>query len=299
MNIEKVKYFLDLVECRNFTETAKRNYVSQTTISQQIASLEKEFEISLIDRKKTPIEPTRAGWTFHKEAQVIWQQYIHMKEKMKSYVEDNEQVVFLEYGGIMDVRSLLRSIPNFSKEHENIRIELHKVQMSDISDYLVKGIHDIAISFDSVFEGNDEIVTYPLYQGCYSAVMANDHPLTNEKTLSQEQLYSHPLIMLDPEIIGSSYDLMEARAKIDGYTPDIARTADDVETEFFYIMTEGLIGFVPDNYDLGNLADRLKIIPIENSSHCFEIVAATLKKVNNPAVKLLVEAMMIGKTNRS
>lgn len=68
MNIYKIKYFLDLVECRNFTDAAKKNYVSQTTVSQQIASLEKEYGMQLIDRKKVPIEPTQAGWVFHKEA---------------------------------------------------------------------------------------------------------------------------------------------------------------------------------------------------------------------------------------
>ncbi|MDL4842108.1 helix-turn-helix domain-containing protein [Aquibacillus rhizosphaerae] len=74
MNIEKIKYYIDLVECRNFTETAKKNFVSQTTISQQIASLEKEFDMKLIDRKQIPIEPTQAGWLFYGEAVVLWKQ---------------------------------------------------------------------------------------------------------------------------------------------------------------------------------------------------------------------------------
>lgn len=59
MNIEKLKYFTDLVECRNFTDTAKKNFVSQTTVSQQIASLEKAFAIQLIDRKQIPIKPNQ------------------------------------------------------------------------------------------------------------------------------------------------------------------------------------------------------------------------------------------------
>ncbi|WP_418026896.1 LysR family transcriptional regulator [Paenibacillus sp. JJ1722] len=64
MNLKRIKYFIDLVECRNFTETAKKNFVSQTTISQQIASLENEFNIQLIDRKQIPIEPTKRDGCF-------------------------------------------------------------------------------------------------------------------------------------------------------------------------------------------------------------------------------------------
>lgn len=58
MNFDKIKYFIDLVECRNFTETARKNFVSQTTISLQIASLEEETDIQLIDRKKIGVLET-------------------------------------------------------------------------------------------------------------------------------------------------------------------------------------------------------------------------------------------------
>lgn len=97
MNLKRIKYFIDLVECRNFTETAKKNFVSQTTISQQIASLENEFNIQLIDRKQIPIEPTKAGWLFYAEAVVLWKQYNHMKTSMENFQKYNTQLLSIEY----------------------------------------------------------------------------------------------------------------------------------------------------------------------------------------------------------
>ncbi|WP_404520652.1 MULTISPECIES: LysR family transcriptional regulator [unclassified Paenibacillus] len=47
-----MKYFIDLVECRNFTETAKKNFVSQTTISQQII----EYRICCVHRYPKLVE---------------------------------------------------------------------------------------------------------------------------------------------------------------------------------------------------------------------------------------------------
>ncbi len=38
----KYKYFLDVVELKSFTKAGARNYVTQTAVSQQIASLEKK-----------------------------------------------------------------------------------------------------------------------------------------------------------------------------------------------------------------------------------------------------------------
>ncbi|NVY96024.1 LysR family transcriptional regulator [Lactobacillus sp. DCY120] len=61
MNLEKLQYFVDLVQSGNFTKTGAKNHVAQTSISQQIRSLENYFELQLIDRTLTPVVPTAAG----------------------------------------------------------------------------------------------------------------------------------------------------------------------------------------------------------------------------------------------
>lgn len=39
MHIEKLKYFIDLYECRNYIETARKNFISQASISQYTSVL--------------------------------------------------------------------------------------------------------------------------------------------------------------------------------------------------------------------------------------------------------------------
>lgn len=297
MNVEKIKYFIDLVECRNFTDTAHKNFVSQTTVSQQIASLEKEFDIQLIDRKKIPVEPTEAGQIFYHDAVIIWKQYQLMKEKMKNFVQSNKLVLHVEYAGAMDIQSLLPLITEFKEMYPNMHIELNKVLMKDLSDYLQKGLYDVAVSFDSEFEGKKDILMEAFLRGNYCAVVSDRHPLAQAEKITVEELYRHPLIMLDPAVIGTSYQKMLQRSQEDGYQPIIARTADDVESEIFYILTEGLIGFFPENYQFENNRNRLRIIPIEGSRHCYQIVMASLKENANPALKLFRQAMLIHKTN--
>ena len=85
MHIEKIKYFLDLYDCGSYTETARRNYISQTAVSQFIHSLEQEFQVQLFDRSVTPVAATQAGNLFYREASVLWEQYAGMKEKMLNF----------------------------------------------------------------------------------------------------------------------------------------------------------------------------------------------------------------------
>lgn len=285
MNIEKIKYFIDLVECRNFTDTAKKNFVSQTTISQQIASLEKEFGMQLIDRKQIPIEPTQAGWLFYGEAVVLWKQYNHMKGKMENYLKDHTQTLSIEYAAVTDIQSLLKFIPSFKDNNPNIKLELNKVLLRDVSEFLQKGVYDIAIAFDSEFKGKDDILTKPLYEGTYCAAVSNKHPLYHNSSISTAELYEYPLMMLNPTAIGNSYYLMIQHAVEDGYEPKILRTADDVETELFYIMTENLIGFFPDNYNLDYLKDEVRLIPLADSHHTFKVEIGYLKDNTNPALR--------------
>lgn len=291
MNIEKIKYFIDLVECRNFTDTAKKNYVSQTTISQQIASLEKEFKIQLIDRKKMPIEPTQAGFVFYKEAVTLWKQYNHMKYKMINFRENHRHLLNIEYAAVTDIQSLLQLIPSFTQENSNIKIELNKVLLKDISEYLRKGIYDIAVAFDSEFKEKDHILTKTLYQGKYCAVVSNRHPLACQKSIQIGELYQYPLVMLKPAIIGDSYDRMLQHAIEDGYEPNIVRTTDDVETELYYVVTENLIGFLPDNHQLNYFKEELHLIPIENSHHTFKIEIGYLEDNENPALQVFLKSL--------
>lgn len=285
MNFEKIKYFIDLVECRNFTETARKNFVSQTTISLQIASLEEETGIQLIDRKKIPIEPTEAGLLFYDEAVALWKQYNHMKAKLINYKMNHDLTLSVEYAAATDIQSMLSLMPSFKEKNPNIKFELDKVLLKDVSEYLLKGLYDIAVAFDSEFKDKPGIRTYPLYSGQYCAVVSSRHPLFYHETISKDELYQYPLIMLNADSIGSSYELMIQHAALDGYHPKIVRSADDIETELFYIITENLIGFFPDNYNADYLKDDVRLIPLEDTNHTFRIEIAYLKDNKNIALK--------------
>jgi len=291
MNIEKIKYFIDLVECKNFTETAKKNFVSQTTISQQIASIEKAFDLKLIDRKHMPIEPTSAGWTFYREALVIWKQYNRMQKTMLDFKRNQPQLLSVAYTTMTDIQSLLPHMPKVNEKHPHMRLDLTKVTLKDMTAYLEKGLYDLAIAVDSAFVGNDQIVTQTLYSGRYCAVVSRKHPLFNHETISKEELYKHPLIMLHSNTIGNTYHLMIEHAIEDGYEPNIVRTVEDVETELFHILTDQVIGFFPDNYQLNHSNDELRLIPLKDSKHTFKIVIGYLKGNDNPALTSFMNGM--------
>ena len=84
MDIESVKTFIELANCRNFSKTADILHVVQSTVSNRIRSLEDYLGTQLVTREKSGVRLTAAGAVFLRYAQQLVrldkdaQQEIHM-----------------------------------------------------------------------------------------------------------------------------------------------------------------------------------------------------------------------------
>ena len=61
MQIENFKIFADLVETKSFSKAAKLNGITQSAVSQQARSMERQFKALLIDRSQKQFQLTREG----------------------------------------------------------------------------------------------------------------------------------------------------------------------------------------------------------------------------------------------
>jgi len=67
MRFEQLEVFRAVAELKSFTLAAKRLYVSQPSISQQVALLERELGFRLFERNSKGVELTPAGDFFYQE----------------------------------------------------------------------------------------------------------------------------------------------------------------------------------------------------------------------------------------
>ena len=71
MTLQQLEYFVSAAHNLNFSKTAEMFFVSQSAITQQIRSLEKELKLDLFVRKNNRISLTDSGQVFMREAEQI------------------------------------------------------------------------------------------------------------------------------------------------------------------------------------------------------------------------------------
>ena len=84
MDINQLKCFISVARTLNFSEAARRNYVSQSTVSRYIIDLEKEFGVQLFIRSHRDVLLTNEGKTLLPYAIEIVETLNKAKKKKKN-----------------------------------------------------------------------------------------------------------------------------------------------------------------------------------------------------------------------
>ncbi len=71
MELEQLRAFLEVAQCKSFTAAAHRMFVSHSTVSREVSALEAELGVSLFDRGNRVIGLTEAGEKLRVRAQEL------------------------------------------------------------------------------------------------------------------------------------------------------------------------------------------------------------------------------------
>src|ERR1700730_3004087 len=128
MQIESLKVFCDLAETESFTKAALINSVTQSAVSQQISSLERQFKSLLIERSKKKFRLTREGQVLYEYSKQIVQTYDSMQNRLqeiKDVISGTIRVATIYSIGLHDLppylKKFLRSYPTV-----NVHVEYRR-----------------------------------------------------------------------------------------------------------------------------------------------------------------------------
>jgi DNA-binding transcriptional LysR family regulator len=145
MTTDQIRYFLALANRLNFRAVAERFFITQPTLSRQIAALEEELGVKLFERSTRGVELTEAGRTLYAELPDIHQALAALVGRtQEAAVRDGDHLSIALQDDQLLSEEVRWAVQQFSKQHPETRIGLHRVPVNELYDGLVSQKYDFA-----------------------------------------------------------------------------------------------------------------------------------------------------------
>jgi len=229
MDIIQLKYFIAVAESGSFSEAAEVMFSAQSTVSKQIAALEKELNVQLFDRSKRRITMTDHGKFFLNHAHIILNNYNDMIRELESMTAQDDNTAVIRATSAMLPYNLISYIAQFKETAPETNILVEEFDGEDIMKMLKDSECDLAFFRVGKFD-EEYYEKLPVLVEKYIAVLPASHPLAKESSISLSQL-SNEKFILCRQNSGLHRNAVAACNHV-GFEPDIVATSNHTTNIF-------------------------------------------------------------------
>ena len=210
MNLRQLELFIAIAESGSFSRGAEKALLTQSTVSQHIASLESEVGLRLLDRTGRGAELTAAGQLFLDHARSVLSELFTLRASLASFSGLADAPLCVGASNIPGTYLIPRLLPALARRHPGIRLTLLGGSSRAILDRLLSGEVELAV-----------VGSHPDLPGCDFTPLAPDllvlvvgpqHPWQQAETITPQQLAEEPLLLRES---GSGSDLALCAALIE------------------------------------------------------------------------------------
>jgi LysR family transcriptional regulator, nitrogen assimilation regulatory protein len=249
MRFRQLRYFCKIVECGSFSRAAATIYVAQPALSQQIAELEQQMGVELLQRSARGVRPTRAGEVLYREAGSLLRQLDQIPSLIRSSGGAVEGAVSLGVANILGPRIGSTIVAACREALPNVTLKLSALDSAILRDRVEAQQLDMAIVFENELL-RPALSRQPLFrQRLYCAAHPSLAPPSVSVSLTQ--LAQLPLIM--PGRSNSTWVLLTHALTGAGLSPKVVAEVDDV-LNLLAAVRAGVGGVVLPTGDLSGVA---------------------------------------------
>lgn len=198
MQIESLKVFCDLTETESFTKAAQINHITQSAVSQQVSSLERQFKALLIERSKKKFRLTREGELLYKASKEIVQTYerLHSQlQELRNIISGTVRVATIYSIGLHDLPPYLK---RYLKSYPTVNVHVEYRRANQVYEDVVGNVVDLGLVAFPTRDPRLEIM--PLRKEPMVVVCHPEHPLAKNKTVKLSALSSQKFVAFESDI---------------------------------------------------------------------------------------------------
>lgn len=292
MNSLQVEYFITLAACRNYSETARRLFVSQPTVSKQIAALESELGFKLLNRDNNTVNLTLEGSIMLEFFEKTKQQYSYYINRVNSICDVRSsklKVAFLEGVGISNMLS--DCFIELQTERSGIDIDFEFMKHTNLNQALKNNEVDIAFTLEDEIKTDKSIESIVVANIQHGIVVNKNHKLAQNEKLNPNLINKSKFFVTNSGSRGYKNYIKDLSEKINLNTDNIVLVP-DIETQLLNVEAGlGISAMGYTSYVMKN--EELKFYPIEGMKMSF---VAAWNKANNNQSKELLKKILKNKT---
>jgi len=222
MDINRLQYFLAVVETGGFTKAADSLFISQPSLSISIRKLEQELGVRLFERGQRRAVLTPAGQFFLEIAREILDKYQFALNNLRNF--RNQPTLRLGILRTLRIEDFSRMIALFREENSNSIIELRDGTVKDLHNWLEQGEVDLVVTELNNLENTKNSIV--LFQQDFLLAVPPDHPFASKDRVSLAELDDQSFIGRNQcEVWGKAPQLFQEN----GIEPRVVYLADREE----------------------------------------------------------------------
>ena len=289
MQIESLKVFCDLAETESFTKAAHINGVTQSAVSQQISSLERQFKSLLIERSKKKFRLTREGQVLYDYSKQIIQTYesLHSRlQEIKDIISGTIRVATIYSIGLHD---LPHHIKRFLKDYPTVHVHVEYKRSDHVYEDVVGNVVDLGLVAYPVRDAKLEVI--PIKKDPMVLICHPQHSLAKNKNVKVKALAGQKFISFEADI--PTRKALDKILREHNTSVQHVMEFDNVETVKRAVEIDAGIAIVPSSTISQELEKRTLAQVRIDDADLFRPLAAIHKKnkVLSPAMKQFITVL--------
>ncbi|WP_371379391.1 LysR family transcriptional regulator [Sporomusa aerivorans] len=292
MDIRQFRYFITVAETQNFTAAAKILFITQPTLSQQIAELERKIGVKLLIRDRHSVQLTPAGAALLTEAKGI---VAKVDEAVRVVCQINAGVVgtiTIGFLGAAERRFLPQLMAEFRKRYPEIDIDLQYFSsFTELDKAIVQGTVDIAITLKTVAERLPALNWQLLFTVPLSVIAPASHPFAGAASCQLSLLAEDSFLYVEQDRgLGHTLELCARR----GIHPKV-RLVPHIQSLLLSIEAGNGFSILPHPVPETYASPLLYYTNLGGDDSFLHVIAAWQTGNTNPVIPLLLgefEALM-------
>lgn len=247
MNFNQLRIFISIAQTENFTKTAQKLYISESTVSKTVAKLEHELNTRLIIRSPHHLELTPEGKYFLEHAQNIVKELDMAIADLQNTHISKQKSITIATTNIAFEQAWLPLAIKIAKEKYQLNFKLISFTpgtASNLKKLLLNHEADILILQNDYFANENKIASTCFFKKGFSVLVNRTDPLARQEDITFSNLSNRKLLIWDSSFISPIIENLKLQlSKIQ--TPFSIENCADYFQLITQVRAESYTGIIP------------------------------------------------------